>query len=90
MRRTMVDMIVRMWEVRGHPARIPELVDWVCGTALPAVEHDPRHAGSEVFSSSDRVVVISRWRGEPVALPHPPAELVARRAHSWDFTPVDR
>lgn len=83
-------VIIRMWEVRGHPARIPELVTWVCDTALPAVEVDPSHAGSEVFSSSDRVVVISRWRGEPLSLPAPPAELVARRPHAWDFTPVDR
>jgi hypothetical protein len=83
-------VIVRMWEVRGHPARLPELVGWVCDTALPAIEHDPRHAGSEVFSATDRVVVISRWRGEPVPLPDPPAELVARPAHAWDFTPVDR
>lgn len=83
-------MIVRMWEVRGHPARMTELVGWVCDTGLPAVEHDPGHAGSEVFSASDRVVVISRWRGEPRRLPEPPAELVARRAHAWDFTPVDR
>lgn len=79
-----------MWEVRAVPDRLAELVGWVCDTALPQVEHDPGHAGSEVFSAPDRVVVISRWRGEPVALPPPPAELVARAPHSWDFTPVDR
>ncbi|QSB17102.1 hypothetical protein JQS43_04270 [Natronosporangium hydrolyticum] len=83
-------MIVRMWEVRGYPDRVPELVDWVCSTALSAVEHDPRYAGSEVYSSTDRVVVISHWRGEPEPLPEPPSELVARPAHEWDFTPVDR
>ena len=83
-------VIVRMWEVRGYPDRLPELVDWVCDTALPAVEPDPGHAGSEVFSSIDRVVVISRWRGVPGSLPDPPPELVARPPHAWDFTPVDR
>jgi hypothetical protein len=83
-------VIVRMWEVRGYRERLPELVGWVCDTALPAVEHDPRYAGSEVFSATDRVVVISRWRGEPPPLPDPPAELVARPPHAWDFTPVDR
>jgi hypothetical protein len=80
-----------MWEVRANPGLVPELLDWLCDTALPAVEQDPGHAGSEVFSSTDhRVVVISRWRGTPVALPEPPLRLVARPPHSWDFTPVDR
>jgi hypothetical protein len=79
-----------MWEVRGEPGRVPELVRWVCDVAVPSVEHHPRYAGSEVFSATDRVVVISRWRGEPVPLPDPPAELVARAPHSWDFAPVDR
>lgn len=86
----MSDVIVRMWEVRTEPERVPELVNWVCETALPHVEVDPRHITSEVFSATERVVVISRWRGEPVPLPTPPAELVARPAHSWDFAPVDR
>jgi hypothetical protein len=86
----MAGVIVRMWEARGRPGRVPELVAWVCDTALPAVEPDPRHAGSEVFSSADRVVVISRWRGDPVPLPDPPPDLVARSPHAWDFAPVDR
>jgi hypothetical protein len=83
-------MIVRMWEVRGYPDRVPELIDWACDVALPSVEHDPRHAGSEVFAATDRVVVISRWRGEPLPLPDPPDSLVARSPHTWDFAPVDR
>jgi hypothetical protein len=86
----MVDVIVRMWEVRADPDRVPELIAWVCDTALPAVEHHPGHAGSEVFSATDRVVVISRWRGEPVPLSAPPDGLVARPPHEWDFAPVDR
>ena len=64
----MSDVIVRMWEVRTEPERVPELVNWVCETALPHVEVDPRHITSEVFSATERVVVISRWRGEPVPL----------------------
>lgn len=83
-------MIVRMWEVRCYPERVPALVEWVCETALPAVEHDPGHVDSEVFTSTERVVVISRWRGVPVALPEPPVELVARPPHAWDFAPVNR
>lgn len=79
-----------MWEVRAQPGKVPELIAWVCDTALPAVEVDPRHAGSEVFSATERVVVISRWQGDPQPLPSPPAALVARPPDEWDFTPVDR
>ena len=49
------------------------------------------HVSSEVFSSTDqRIVVISRWHGEPAEVPEAPAGLSARSAHAWDFTPVDR
>lgn len=85
------DVIVRMWEVRAHPQRFADLLDWVCATALPAIEVEPLHIASEVFSSTDnRVVVISKWRGSPRALADPPAEMAARSPHCWDFSPVDR
>jgi hypothetical protein len=85
------DVIVRMWEVRAHPERFTELLAWVCDTALPAIEVLPLHVSSEVYSATDqRVVVISKWRSGPVDLAEPPAELVARKPHSWDFAPVDR
>lgn len=84
-------VIVRMWEVRAYPQQFDDLLTWVCDTAVPSIEVWPLHIGSEVFSSADnRVVVISRWRGDPKPLPDPPAELVARSPHTWDFTPVDR
>lgn len=87
----MPDVIARMWEVRGRPEQFPQLLAWVCEKAVPQVELDPRHIASEVFSSTDhRVVVISRWRFDPQSLPKPPADLVARSPHEWDFTPVDR
>jgi hypothetical protein len=35
-------------------------------------------------------VVISKWRSGPAPLPDPPVHLVARSAHAWDFSPVDR
>jgi hypothetical protein len=79
-----------MWEVRARPERLGELLSWVCDRALPEVEVLPPHVSSEVYASTDRVVVISRWRSDPVALPDPPAQLVARPPHSWDFAPVDR
>lgn len=84
-------VIVRMWEVRAYPEALAELLSWVCEIAVPAVEVQPLHVSSEVFSSTDnRVVVISRWRSGAQDLPAPPRHLVARSPHSWDFTPVDR
>jgi hypothetical protein len=80
-----------MWEVRARPDTLGDLLSWVCDTALPEVEVLPMHISSEVYASTDhRVVVIAKWRGDPVALPEPPGHLVARPPHSWDFTPVDR
>ena len=85
------DVIARMWEVRAHPQRFADLLAWVCETAVPAIEVEPAHLASEVFSSTDhRVVVISKWRGDPVSLPDPPARMLARTPHVWDFTQVDR
>ena len=84
-------MIARMWEVKAYPRDFPALLTWVCDTAVPDLEVYPLHISSEVFSSTDnRIVVISKWRSNPVALADPPAELVARSPHVWDFTPVDR
>jgi hypothetical protein len=80
-----------MWEVRAYPRTFTDLLNWVCEVAVPGVEVEPLHVSSEIFSSADlRVVVISRWHGEPRALPVPPAGLTASSPHVWDFTPVDR
>jgi hypothetical protein len=79
-----------MWEVRARQGRLRDLLSWVCDRALPEVEVLPLHISSEVYASTDRVVVISKWRGDPVALPDPPTQLAARPPHSWDFAPVDR
>jgi hypothetical protein len=84
-------VIVRMWEVRAEPVRFTQLIAWVCDRAVPSIEVDPRHIVSEVFTSTDhRVVVISKWRSDPVDLPEPPATLVVRPPHAWDFSQVDR
>ena len=65
-------VIVRMWEVRAYPSGFPELLSWVCDLAVPEIELNPQHIVSEVFSSTDRrIVVISRWRTDPVPLPPP-------------------
>jgi hypothetical protein len=80
-----------MWEVRAQPNRLAELIAWVCDVALPEIEHSPLHVASDVYSSADhRLVVISKWRSSPMPMPDPPAELVARSPHFWDFTEVDR
>jgi len=80
-----------MWEVRAHPRSYRDLIAWVCDTALPAIEVNPLHISSEVFSSTDnRLVVISKWRSHPEPLAEPPERMVARRPHVWDFSPVDR
>lgn len=80
-----------MWEARAEPARLADLISWVCDTALPELAHSPLHVSSDVYSSADhRLVVISKWRSSPLAMPEPPPLLVARAPHFWDFTPVDR
>jgi len=84
-------VIARMWEVKAHPESFADLLAWVCDTGVPPLEAYPMHISSEVYSSTDqRVVVISKWRSNPVPLRDPPPQLVARKAQWWDFTPVDR
>ena len=84
-------MIARMWEVRALGSGFDELLSWVCDRAVPRLEELPQHVSSDVYSSTDnRIVVISKWRHSPEAMPAPPASLVARSPHVWDFSPVDR
>ena len=84
-------MIVRMWEVRAQQRTFTELLTWVCDVAVPAIEVHPLHISTEVFSSPDfRFVMISKWRSSPEPFKDPPAHLITRPPHSWDFTPVDR
>jgi hypothetical protein len=80
-----------MWEVRAYPEGFTDLLSWVCDVAVADIEAHPLHVASEVFTSTDhRIVVISKWRSNPTPLPDPPSHLVARSAHAWDFSPVDR
>ena len=84
-------MIARMWEVRATASGFADLLSWVCDEALPPLEVLPQHVSSDVYSSADhRIVVITKWRNTPEALPAPPERLMARAPHVWDFTPVDR
>jgi hypothetical protein len=84
-------MIARMWEVRATGGGFDELLTWVCDVAVPGLEVLPQHVSSNVYSSTDkRIVVITTWRHSPQAMPEPPSGLVARSPHVWDFSPVDR
>ena len=84
-------MIARMWEVRASASGFDELLTWVCDVAVPTIEQNPLHISSEVFTSPDfRLVVISKWRSSPESFREPPAHLITRDPHSWDFSPVDR
>lgn len=84
-------MIVRMWEVRAEPYAYLDLISWVCDDALAEFDHDPLHLSSEVFTSTDqRLVVVSKWRSAPRALPDPPVRLVVAPPTFSDFTQVDR
>jgi hypothetical protein len=77
-----------MWEVRAADGRAAELLDWVLSRTA---------AGSQVFRSapatdgptdaaaSGRVVVIDPTGTARHRLADPPAELIARPAHAWDF-----
>lgn len=68
---------IRMWEVVAAPGRADDLVTWVLAAT-----------GAPVYrSGDDRVVVIDPAGGDPG---QPPAELVARPPHAWDFSPVAR
>jgi hypothetical protein len=87
----MSDMIVRMWEVKVHPEAMGDVLNWLCDSAVPTLEHDPNHVHSEIYSSTDnRIVVISKWRANPIPLPDPPRYQLDRPPHAWDFSPVDR
>lgn len=84
-------MIVRMWEVIAHPESHADVLSWVCEAAVPALEVRPMHVSSDVLTSTDgRVVVVSRWRRDPVDPESPPRHLVAQQGRSWDFNEVDR
>ncbi|ONH28313.1 hypothetical protein BL253_19920 [Pseudofrankia asymbiotica] len=75
-----------MWEVRAAPGRLPDLLGWVRGTAVPELLGTPACLRVDVYDAADeRVVVIARFAGTPARLPEPPAGLLRRPAHAWPF-----
>lgn len=70
--------MTRMWEARAATGRADELVAWARGVVAG------RRA--EVYRSAERIVVVLH---DPVEdLPDPPAGLLARSPHTWDFERV--
>jgi hypothetical protein len=68
-----------MWEAKAAEGRADELLAW-------ALDHAP--SGARVYRSADaRIVVID---DTAAGLPEAPADLLARPAHAWRFTPVPR
>jgi len=75
-------MPTTMWEVRAAENMLDALVAWVT-----------EHAGpdAQIYRSSSgepRVVVIDPSGRAKQMLADPPAELVARPAHAWNFEQV--
>jgi hypothetical protein len=62
-----------MWEAKAAPGQTEALVEWLLSSA-------PEHA--QVYRSTDRVVLIAE---APASVEEPPAALVDRPPHSWEF-----
>ncbi|HEX4015372.1 MAG TPA: hypothetical protein VHX15_01425 [Frankiaceae bacterium] len=62
-----------MWEAKAAAGQTDALVEWLL---------DQAPAGAQVYRSSDRVVLIAEL---PAVLDEPPAALVTRPPHSWEF-----
>jgi hypothetical protein len=61
---------VFMWETRAADGRRDELVAYLTSWAS---------GDTQLYADQERVVVIG------AAVPEPPAELMARAPHAWDF-----
>ncbi|MCP2163528.1 hypothetical protein [Goodfellowiella coeruleoviolacea] len=76
-----------MWEVRAHPDRLDDLLDWLDLAVFPDLADQPGCRRVDVYTGEQhRVVLIARFAGAPTVVPDPPVELVARPPHQWRFT----
>jgi hypothetical protein len=62
-----------MWEAKAAPGQSDALLEWL-------LARSPE--GAQVYRSTDRVVLIAEG---PAPVDQPPAMLVARPPHSWEF-----
>ena len=80
-------MIVRMWEARCEEGRTDEAVVWTQSVAASALAAGA--VGAEVFRSSDRVVLLTRWDADPSWVEPSPDPAVIARSHAWPFVSVE-
>lgn len=78
-----------MWEVRADEGKASEVITWLEDNVVPFLGRRQGYRSVDLYrSAEDRVVVIAHFDGEPVNLPEPPRELVARPVHQWPFEHV--
>ncbi len=76
-------MHVLMWEAKGDA---DGLIAWWREQVEPQLAEG---ASAELFRSADRVVALLRFSGEPIEVPQPPEDLIARPPYAWPFETVD-
>jgi hypothetical protein len=81
-------MSVTMWEVRAADGRAAELLAWVLSRTAAGSQVYQSVPGSGTDAEETRLVVIDPSGTARQRLADPPAGLVARAAHAWDFDPV--
>lgn len=74
-----------MWEAKAPEGLGGELLEWVLAEGMTGLDESLR---TEVFTASERVVVIVVGPEVPRTLPEPPAELIERTPHAWPFTRI--
>lgn len=78
-----------MWEVRAADGKVGDVIAWIEGNVVPFLSHRQDCRAVDVYrSAQNRAVVIAHFDGEPVDLPEPPDELLARPVHQWPFERV--
>lgn len=77
-----------MWEARAQDGRLDDLLSWVREHAVSALDAGGGKELGVYRSAEERVVIIAHFDEDPVTLPEPPADLVARPAHQWPFVRV--
>ncbi|WP_100448619.1 hypothetical protein [Glycomyces xiaoerkulensis] len=74
-----------MWEAKARDGLGPELLRWVLTAGVADLGESLR---TEVFTASDRIVVIVVGHSAPRSLPEPPDDLIERPPHAWPFTRI--
>lgn len=74
-----------MWEAKARQGLGGELLEWVLTEGVTGLGESVR---TEVFTASERVVVVVVGHEAPRTLPEPPADLIERAPHAWPFTRI--